>query len=58
MAALDGGDAGRIIAAILEPAQCIDQIGRNCGFSKNSNDATHRNLPPNAGAPVTEFDRG
>ena len=27
VAVLDGGDAGRIIAAILEPAQGVDEIG-------------------------------
>ena len=29
VAVLDGGDAGRIIAAILEPAQGVDEVGRD-----------------------------
>ena len=28
VAVLDGGDAGRIVAAILEPAQRVDEVGQ------------------------------
>ncbi len=41
MAVLDGGDAGAIIAAILEASQRIHEIGRDGLRAQNANDATH-----------------
>ena len=41
VAVLDGGDAGRIIAAILEPPQRVDEIARHRLLPENANDAAH-----------------
>ena len=41
MAVLDGGDAGRIVAAILEPPQRVDEIARDRLRSENADDAAH-----------------
>ena len=40
-AALDGGDAGRVIAAIFEPLQRIDDERRDRRVADNPNDSAH-----------------
>ena len=45
MAVLDGRDAGRVIAAIFEPAQRVDEIGRDRLLPDNANDAAHAMIP-------------
>ena len=46
MAVLDGGDARRIIAAIFEPPQRVDEIAGDRLLSKNADDAAHALFPP------------
>ena len=46
MAVLDGGDAGRIIAAIFEPPQGVDEIAGDRLRSKYADDAAHASFPP------------
>ena len=46
MAVLDGGDASRIVAAIFEPLQRVDELLRDRPFAENANDAAHRPLLP------------
>ena len=46
MAVLDRGDAGRIIAAIFEPLQRIDDLRRDGRVADNSNDTTHDQTVP------------
>ena len=41
VAVLDGGDAGRVIAAVLEPAQRIHEIGGDGLLPDDSDDAAH-----------------
>ena len=41
VAVLDGGDAGRVIAAILEPTQRVDEVGRDRLLPENADDAAH-----------------
>ena len=41
VAVLDGGDAGRVIAAILEPTQGVDEIRGDRLLPDNSDDAAH-----------------
>ena len=41
VAVLDGGDAGRIIAAIFEPPQRVDEVARHRLLSENADDAAH-----------------
>ena len=41
MAVLDGGDAGRVVAAIFEPPQRVDEIAGDRLLSKNADDAAH-----------------
>ena len=48
MAVLDGGDAGRIVAAIFQPLQRVDQLFSNRSFAEDANDAAHRPLLPRA----------
>ena len=48
LAVLDGGDAGRIVAAIFQPLQRVDQLFSNRTFAEDANDAAHRPLLPRA----------
>jgi len=41
VAVLDGGDAGRVIAAILEPTQRIDEVRGDSLLPDNSDDTAH-----------------
>ena len=41
VAVLDSGHAGRIIAAILQPPQRLDEVARNGFLSKDANDPAH-----------------
>ncbi len=41
MAVLDRGDAGAIVAAILETSERVHEIGRDGLRAQNANDATH-----------------
>ena len=45
MAVLDGGDAGRVVAAIFEPAQRVDEVGRDGLLPDDSDDAAHGSNP-------------
>jgi hypothetical protein len=42
---LDGGDTGRVIAAIFEPLQRIDDARRNLRMADDSNDTAHADSP-------------
>jgi hypothetical protein len=51
-AALNGGDAGGVIAPVLQPLQALDQAGRDGGLAHDADDAAHelvsgRNRLPN-----------
>ena len=46
MAVVDGGDAGRIVAAIFEPLQRVDQLLSDRPLAEDANDAAHRPLLP------------
>ena len=54
LAALDGGDAGRVIAAIFEPLQRIDDERRDRRVADNSNNSAHAALSPIPG-PIPPF---
>ena len=41
LAMIEGGDAGRVIAAILEALERIDQLARDRPFPQNSDDPAH-----------------
>ncbi|MFW8694273.1 MULTISPECIES: hypothetical protein, partial [Mesorhizobium] len=45
LAMLDGGDAGRVITAILKPLQRIDYERRNLRVADDSNDTAHADSP-------------
>ena len=41
VAVVQGGDAGRVVAAIFQPLQRLDQQGRDGRFADDSDDAAH-----------------
>ena len=45
MAVLDGGDARRVVAAILEPPQRVDEVARHRLLPENADDAAHDFAP-------------
>ena len=55
VAVLDGGDAGRVVAAIFEPPQRVDEIARHRPSAKNADDAAHaaRQVPCSISAAAT-----
>ena len=53
LAVLDGGDAGRVIAAIFEPLQRIDDQRRDRRVADNSNDSAHDACPDSRQMPST-----
>ena len=55
MAVDQGGDAGRIVAAVFEPPQPLDQLGGDRFVRDNSNDAAHYFLLP--AKPMPQFRR-
>jgi hypothetical protein len=45
MSVLERGDAGAVVAAVLETAQRVDQVNRDRLIGENSDDATHGSCP-------------